>query len=532
HEMEILKSYNDIYQLKNEGIEKIASTSSNQSFETIFNQINNDYLVCIKSPLSKIMIKCEYKVESYTFHFMDESGIELVISDPNLAVARARLLKITQHYMQQELQQLDGRVITRGKQLGFLTDSDEGLRATALYIDASGEGYRTLVKQSEEKLENTVYKKNLEINRNVTLQLGEVTTSIKELRSLGAMIDNVPIHAKHVEDKGWVQKIKFNADVLVEKLTLSTELEADIKPLKVTQQLIKDSNIEQKIHSNDMMQSQQIALKQLKIIQKLDFGDKRTVSKGVKSLHNEGIKLPAYARIANGAGQVTGGVGVFITLNGIYQLIDGLDNPDLTEDERSLITKKLTMACASACFNYGDMILQPILLRLSYKQAGSFNSGAKLAARVTIIFNLIGIGLDIYQAYEAFEQLDKITDAKERQDLLVNGSLSIANIVVGSLTIIGIIIGSSTIPVVGLIVGGALLIGGMVYTGIRAVERIEEELGSSLDWDEKAREGIRAAFGFSPSDDILNRISYKQHLAHFKNVNWQQDLDNFKSNNL
>lgn len=532
HEIEILKSYNDIYQLKNEGIEKIASTSSNQSFETIFNQINNDYLVCIKSPLSKIMIKCEYKVESYTFHFMDESGIELVISDPNLAVARARLLKITQHYMQQELQQLDGRVITRGKQLGFLTDSDEGLRATALYIDASGEGYRTLVKQSEEKLENTVYKKNLEINRNVTLQLGEVTTSIKELRSLGAMIDNVPIHAKHVEDKGWVQKIKFNADVLVEKLTLSTELEADIKPLKVTQQLIKDSNIEQKIHSNDMMQSQQIALKQLKIIQKLDFGDKRTVSKGVKSLHNEGIKLPAYARIANGAGQVTGGVGVFITLNGIYQLIDGLDNPDLTEDERSLITKKLTMACASACFNYGDMILQPILLRLSYKQAGSFNSGAKLAARVTIIFNLIGIGLDIYQAYEAFEQLDKITDAKERQDLLVNGSLSIANIVVGSLTIIGIIIGSSTIPVVGLIVGGALLIGGMVYTGIRAVERIEEELGSSLDWDEKAREGIRAAFGFSPSDDILNRISYKQHLAHFKNVNWQQDLDNFKSNNL
>lgn len=60
------------------------------------------------------------------------------------------------------------------------------------------------------------------------------------------MIDNVPIHAKHVEDKGWVQKIKFNADVLVEKLTLSTELEADIKPLEVTQQLIKDSNIEQK----------------------------------------------------------------------------------------------------------------------------------------------------------------------------------------------------------------------------------------------------------------------------------------------
>ncbi|ENG4183675.1 hypothetical protein ABT230_000406 [Providencia rettgeri] len=532
HEMEILKNYNDIYQLKNEKIEKIASTLSNQSFEAIFNQINNDYLVCIKSPLSKIMIKCEYKVESYTFHLMDESGIELVISDPNLAIAQAKLLKITQHYMQQELEQADGSVITRGKQLGFLTDQSEGLRATASYVDASGEGYRILVKQSEEKLETTVYKKDLEINKNTILQLGELTTSINELRSLGAMIDNVPIHAKHTEAKGWGQKIKFNADVLVEKLTLSTELEADIKSLKVTQQLIKDSNVEQKIHSDVMMKSQQVALKQLKIIQKLDFGDKRAVSKGVKSLHKEGIKLPVYARIANGAGQVTGGVGVFMTLNGIYQLIDGLDNPDLTEDERSLITKKLTIACASACFNYGDMILQPILLRLSYKQAGSFNSGAKLAARVTIIFNLIGIGLDIYQACEAFEQLDKITDAKERQDLLVNGSLSIANIVVGSLTIIGIIIGSSTIPVVGLIVGGVLLIGGMVYTGIRAVERIEEELGSSLDWDEKAREGIRAAFGFSPSDDILNRISYKQHLAYFKNINWQQDLDNFKSSNL
>ncbi|MEX6225157.1 hypothetical protein AB6F55_10090 [Providencia hangzhouensis] len=109
-------------------------------------------------------------------------------------------------------------------------------------------------------------------------------------------------------------------------------------------------------------------------------------------------------------------------------------------------------------------------MRLSYKQAGSFNSGVKLAARVTIIFNLIGIGLDIYQAYEAFEQLDKITDAKS-DNLLVNGSLSIANIVVGSLTIIGIIIGSSTIPVVGLIVGGELWRGqNVLYTGIRAVE--------------------------------------------------------------
>lgn len=178
------------------------------------------------------------------------------------------------------------------------------------------------------------------------------------------------------------------------------------------------------------------------------------------------------------------------------------------------------------------MVLQPILLKLAYKQYGSFNVSSKITARITIIFNLIGMGLDIYQACEAFEQLDRVTNDKERQDLIVNGSLSIANIIVGGVTIIGIIIGSSVIPVVGLIVAGSLLIGGMVYTGIRAVEKIEDELGESLCWDEKAREGIRAALGFPPSDNILNRFSYKQHLAHFKNINWQQDLDMFKSSFL
>ncbi|MEX6398186.1 hypothetical protein AB6E88_14355 [Providencia hangzhouensis] len=143
------------------------------------------------------------------------------------------------------------------------------------------------------------------------------------------------------------------------------------------------------------------------------------------------------------------------------------------------------------------MVLDLFYLSSLINKLGWFNVSSKITARITIIFNLIGMGLDIYQACEAFEQLDRVTNDKERQDLIVNGSLSIANIIVGGVTIIGIIIGSSVIPVVGLIVAGSLLIGGMVYTGIRAVEKIEEELGESLCWDEKAREGIRAALRFS-----------------------------------
>ncbi|MFP4909602.1 hypothetical protein [Providencia hangzhouensis] len=295
---------------------------------------------------------------------------------------------------------------------------------------------------------------------------------------------------------------------------------------------LQNDQITRRIDVNSEIQPRAVLHEQLQIIQGSQLDSQAGVDKTVGDLRRIGIKLPAYAKIANYFGQGVGSTGIFLTINSVYQLIDELDNPNLSEQERREIQKNLDLACANAFFNYGDMVLQPILLKLAYKQAGSFNVSSKITARITIIFNLIGMGLDIYQACEAFEQLDRVTNDKERQDLIVNGSLSIANIIVGGVTIIGIIIGSSVIPVVGLIVAGSLLIGGMVYTGIRAVEKIEDELGESLDWDEKAREGIRAALGFPPSDNILNRFSYKQHLTHFKNINWQQDLDTFKSSFL
>ncbi|QKJ52058.1 hypothetical protein G9396_20535 [Providencia rettgeri] len=70
-----------------------------------------------------------------------------------------------------------------------------------------------------------------------------------------------------------------------------------------------------------------------------------------------------------------------------------------------------------------------------------------------IIFNLVGMGFDAYQAYDSLSKLDRVSDPKQRQDLIVNATFSIASCVLNGITVIGVIIGSSTIPVVVLLLG-------------------------------------------------------------------------------
>lgn len=325
---------------------------------------------------------------------------------------------------------------------------------------------------------------------------------------------------------------EFTVDSISEKLMSLDESKKSIEIIKSIQKIINNKNIDGLLDPSSKIRDYAITKQQLEILCDIDVNNQDSVNKSTQKIKKLGLKLPAYARYANYGGQFFGGLGIITTLNNIYQLIDELENDNLNENERKEIEKKIGLMCSSAFFNYGDMLLQPILLKIAYKKTGPFKASGKLAARITMIFNFIDMGLDAYQACEAFEKLQWAMDSKEYQDLAVSGALSTINIVVGGITITAIIVGSSTIPVVGVIIGGVLFLASGVYTGIRAVEKIEELLGEELSWDEKAREGIRAAFGSGPSDDILNRLSYKQHLAYFKDKHWQLSLEQFKSSLL
>ncbi|WP_285315601.1 C80 family cysteine peptidase [Providencia rettgeri] len=531
-EQEALNRFDEIYQCNSDLLGTISSEISEQSHIVLFENMENNQIITFQSDEEIYTITSYSRNDKYILTLSDSIGIELIISHSEFNQAKQQLFNVFNEYINQEIIKDDGTVSTRGNIAGFKHGVGEALFGEVKSINTKSEAYQSMQKNMMSELDTVFRGSAISVTDGPEVIFGEQVTSLKTLRDIGATIDNEPLDFKHTQLPNWGDNVKFNPDKLVFQLTFLTGNEKDINLIKMLNKSLQGDKIARRIGANSMIQPRAILQEQLQIIQKLQFGHQDGVEKVVEDLRRVGVKLPVYARMANYFGQGIGSTGIFLTVNSVYQLIDELDNPNLSEKERREIQKNLDLACANAFFNYGDMVLQPILLKLAYKQAGSFNVSSKITARITIIFNLIGMGLDVYQACEAFEQLDKVTNDKDRQDLMVNGSLSIANIVVGGVTMVGIIIGSSAIPVVGLIVAGSLLIGGMVYTGIRAVEKIEEELGESLDWDEKAREGIRAALGFSPSDNILNRFSYKQHLTYFQNINWQQDLDTFKSSFL
>ncbi|WP_206077556.1 calcium-binding protein [Providencia sp. MGF014] len=531
-EQEVLNKFDEIYQSNFDLLGAVSNEIDEQSHKLLFENIENNQNITFQSDKETYTITSYSRNDKYFLTLSDTTGVELVIGHSEFSQAKKHLSSVFNEYINQEMTQEDGKISTRGNIAGFKHKVGEALFGEVQIINTKSEAYQSMQQSIISELDTFFKSSGISVTDDSEIIFYEQVTSLKKLRDIGATINSEPLDFKHTQLPNWEDNVKFNPDKLAFQLTFLTENEKDINLIKMINKSLQDDHITRRIDVNSMIQPRAVLQEQLQIIQKSQLDNPVGVDKTIEDLRRIGIKLPTYAKIANYFGQGIGSTGIFLTINSVYQLIDELDNPNLLEKERREIQKNLDLACANAFFNYGDMVLQPILLKLAYKQAGSFNVSSKITARITIIFNLIGMGLDIYQACEAFEQLDRVTNDKERQDLIVNGSLSIANIIVGGVTMIGIIIGSSAIPVVGLIVAGSLLIGGMVYTGIRAVEKIEEELGESLGWDEKAREGIRAALGFPPSDNILNRFSYKQHLAYFKNINWQQDLDTFKSSFL
>lgn len=528
-EKSILDKYNEIYE-KNGGIlESVVENIDNQAHSVMINNIENNQIIYFQSDNEIYTLTSYVNNDLYHLSLLDSAGVEMTISDSDFAVAKDRLLDIFTRFINQNVKQGDEPPLTRGQQAGFSHRENGDLYGEVQIINTKNTAFQNAAKTIITELDTIFEPAETSIIDEIEMIFGEQRTTLKKLQNAGATIDGELLNKTHIQQKNWQDKLQFDEQKLSCKLTSITNEAESIELVLMLQNSVNESDYEKRISNGTTIQNQAILKEQLSIIRNAKVNESELSEETIHKLQKSGMKLPIYSRVANSLGQGIGGMGMFLTINNIYQLLDELDNPNLAEQERHELQRNLDLACANAFFNYGDMVLQPILLKIAYKQAGSFNASGQITARITLIFNLIGMGLDVYQACEAFKQLDVITNSKERQDLMVNGGLSIANIVVGGITVLGILIGSSTLAVVGLIVAGALLIGGMIYTGIRAVEKIEQELGESLKWDEKAKEGIRAALGFKPSDNILNRFSHKQHIEFYKDVDWQRDLALFKN---
>ncbi|WP_342221162.1 FG-GAP-like repeat-containing protein [Candidatus Fukatsuia endosymbiont of Tuberolachnus salignus] len=221
---------------------------------------------------------------------------------------------------------------------------------------------------------------------------------------------------------------------------------------------------------------------------------------------------------------------------GIYDLtkyFEILENEELSDPKRQEALFRLEMSAASLLSNlaidgtqYGlNKLGEKLITGLhssktvgstaisSASKPSSLKVGQKIVRFGGPILSVIGSGFDIYNAQESFSALSHTTGKKERQDLIVSGSLSVIGAAVGIGTAIACALGGTAATVAGpvaLAAGLILIISSQIYSSIRQIEELKKHV--NLTFMQTLHSGW-LLFWHRPLDvTISNEASYQQTL--------------------
>jgi len=531
-ETELLLKIQDYTEDVIQNITKNGIEAADQSILSVIDANNRHYhaidnsILIIKGKSVSYTVNHSIRDGNHIYSLYDPNGFQLSIKNADANLAKKQFHQVMINYFKDEIILPDGKKITRSEYAGFSLDSNGRIRADFQLIDIDVPALQQNIGQYKTQKEHILKNKHFSDPVNCWVYIDGEKISLSKLQRLGVTIDGRSLTSLDTMSEGWSDKIRFNAENLAAELTmLKVQSDDDISLLKILQK--KTNDVDSIINYETDFKNTYILKKQLKIIAKdIDIKNDKQPTELITNLHKVGTKLSRFQRIGNRTGQVMGGVGTVQTLISLHTLINQLDNPDLTDEERLEVEKQLYITCGSAFANYGDMMLQPVLLKIANNARASSLACSRLAAGVVIVFNLVGMGFDAYQAYDNLSKLDSVTDPQQRQDLIVNAALSIASFVVNGITVVAVLVASSTIPVIGLVIGGIILVGGWVYNGVRAVENIKQEI--DISWDRELEEGIRGALGLEPTLRTQHDLTTKRYLEFFEKVDWESDVERFE----
>ena len=216
----------------------------------------------------------------------------------------------------------------------------------------------------------------------------------------------------------------------------------------------------------------------------------------------------------------------------------------LTAEDKATLEQDLQLATAGMAYDIvNDCVFQPLLTRLGEslvrqgilapsdnlialtKQYVSNKStlpklmkarAGRLLLKGAPLLNVVGSGFDFYDAHRSFAQLKTEKDPELRQDLLVNGILSLLSGTIG-LGTTGLLLAGSSLGIPGMLAAISLSVGGSIYNAVRVVERLEQHI-SLTDW-ERFTTGLGAMVGAGPSVSVENKLihlsSKEQARAHY-----------------
>lgn len=120
-------------------------------------------------------------------------------------------------------------------------------------------------------------------------------------------------------------------------------------------------------------------------------------------------------------------VNIIQLISSTQSTIMQLNNANLVDDQRNILEDNLIVAWAASITNFGDQAIQPLLFKAVYRMRGIGSEASTFASRVSAGITLASAGFDLYYSYENFNQLNREQDSAIRQDMIINGTLSLLN---------------------------------------------------------------------------------------------------------
>ncbi|HGJ5878917.1 MAG TPA: C80 family cysteine peptidase [Arsenophonus nasoniae] len=357
-------------------------------------------------------------------------------------------------------------------------------------------------------------KENLtDFYKNVTI--AEQNIGLFALKRAGAHINEnliSPFMIRNIPD--WRSKLKFDIEQLNDYLTFSQGTEENISIIKLLKEKINSSeNYRDFLFNRGDLHDVATIYQRLAAIDQ--YVDANTVDGELWHNFQQGMtRLPRYAHIVNKLSNATQLANIIQLISSTQSALIYLNDPQVSIQERQDIEKNLIIAWGAGITNFGTELLQPILLKLAYQMTGSIDTASRFAVRMSLGINIASSGFDLYYAYQNFDQLqDEINPAK-RQDLIVNGTLSLLSAGINISSALAILAGVSSAGPIGLFLGTGLMISNSFYNAYRTVEEIEEKV--ALTTSEEWETGFRAILGLQPDYSVRNKLLKQQTYSEIK----------------
>nr|WP_314262936.1 C80 family cysteine peptidase [uncultured Moellerella sp.] len=469
---------------------------SNQSLSHWLTKVNpGSYQIETLTGVLTFVVKNDKNNHQYSLY--DSHGWAITYSHSDRNIAKNDFLKNVMAYLNCTVSDENGPILTRGKEYGFLVDSnDYRVNIRTLSND----------KQLRAHLFSSLSRLSVPNRISSIIFMDKTYISIETLNRLGATIDGIPLDAIHSWELDTYKRLKFDAKKLTTRLTCVDGNKSDIQLIFMLKQLMQHhGNISNIVETNSDLAEHSVLLKQLNHIHRYTNNEKHKIDFSLwGKLQQTGVKLPRYMKAMNRTGQAMTLYGAISLFTSTYYMLEQLDHPLLSPADRKEIHKNLGFAWSSGFFNLTDLA-QPWLLKLAYRQAKSTHVATTSVGKLSMGLSAIGSGIDLAVSFDTFIQLLNEKDPKRRQDLMVNFVMSLAGAGVGLFTLIGIAAGLTAAGPAGLIAGGLLLIAGFAYNGVRAVKHMKSIITFDSLADE-IHEGFRAGFGLPPTTKTRNKL--------------------------